>query len=148
MLVLVAQADPPDVAVHGIVVARAEFEPAEGESLVDLAELADAVFVDAGEGVPLRTVLVRSARVRAAHVFELALRLIPKLVETTVERADIAALALQLVRHSTASRDQNRTVYSTFIAVALLCHRRHGGTLVARQLIAQKSRRQCPATGR
>ncbi len=96
MQVVVAQTDATDVVVDGAVarfiLVRLEGQPAERESLVDVAQLADAVLVDAGERIPLRVALV-STGLRQPHCVELHLGLVAQGVEARVEGADVLALS-------------------------------------------------------
>jgi hypothetical protein len=99
LLVVVAQADAPDVVVHRrrrrVIRVRLEGQPAEREPLVDVAELADAVLVDAGEGIPLGVALVRS-RLLQPHGVQLHLGFLAKGIEARVEGADVLAFPRQL----------------------------------------------------
>ena len=104
--VVVAKADPPDVAVGGLAVVTtllircllaAQREPAECEPLVDVAQLADPLLEDAGERIPLGIALV-GARLGQPHRLELALGLAPQLVEPRVETADVLTFAGKLRR--------------------------------------------------
>src|SRR5690606_23633694 len=79
------------------VVARLEFEPAEGEPLCHVAQLGDAVLVYAGEGVALGTGLVAATDVRSSHLGELPLGVFSERIESLVERGDIALLVLKIV---------------------------------------------------
>ncbi len=97
LLVFVAQPDPADVPVHGFVTIGFEFETAEGESLIDLTQLHDAVLVEAREGVALRASLMIAADVEEANRIELLLRLEPQRVQSRVEGRHVVLLALQLV---------------------------------------------------
>ena len=90
--VVVAQADPADVAVGRGIPVRLESQPAEREPLVDVAQLGDAVLVDAGERVPLRVALV-GAGLLQPHRVELHLRLVAQGVEARVEGADVLTLS-------------------------------------------------------
>ncbi len=75
--------------------AAVQFEPAECQPLLDLAQLCDAIFVETGERVALRSRLVRATETAALDELQLSARLLAKRIETRVQSRDVCALALE-----------------------------------------------------
>ncbi len=92
LLVGIPQPDASDIAVD----ASEQFETPEGEAVFDLAELRDAVLVEARERVPFGARLVRAADGTSLHVFELLACLIAQGVEPRVETPNVVAFAFDL----------------------------------------------------
>ena len=92
----VTQADSADVPHRRrVVIAGCEFYPAESETLGDLAQRGDPVFVDAGESVPLRPALVVSADIAAPHIREPQSGLRKEVVEPCIQLRAVLLLALE-----------------------------------------------------
>ena len=101
--VLVAQADAADVTEHRAIRAvirtsgRLGFElkPSEGQPLVDLPELQDAVFVDARERIALGPTLVVTANIEKTHRVELLFGFPLQRVKARVQRCYVLLFALK-----------------------------------------------------
>jgi hypothetical protein len=90
---LVAQPDAPDVAQRRPVfrvVGVDEFEPAEGQPVIDLVELGDPVLVKARIRIAFRTALVVASHALAPHPLEGGSGLGPERVQTLVQLLDVA----------------------------------------------------------
>ena len=97
-VVFIAQADPADVAVDRVAgVVGHGFESAESEPVVDLAQLHDAVLVEAGKGVAFAARLVVATDIEAAHRFQLAFGLFRQRVQPRIQALDIVLFPNKLL---------------------------------------------------
>jgi hypothetical protein len=72
-----------------------ELEATEREAILDLAELGDAIFVEAREGVTLRPCLVRPTGRAVLHAFQLFARIRSHRIESPIQVTDVRALAFE-----------------------------------------------------
>ena len=112
----VSQPDPADVAVDvavGVVgCGGLQLDPPEGETLVHLAKLHDAVLVDSRERVALGATLVVASDVLPAHLAELHRRQILQFIEARVEACDVLPLAFQFaISHDSHLPNSSMQVY-------------------------------------
>ena len=82
----VGEADPPDVPQISV----EEVEAAEDETFLDGFQQREAVLIQRGEGVPLRTVLMGAVGTGTAHLIKTTARLIAKFVEATIDLGDVS----------------------------------------------------------
>ncbi len=92
LLVGIPEADAADVAMH----AAEQFEATEGQPVLDLAELGDAILVQPGERIPLGASLVGAADRAALHTLELLAGVVAQGVEPRIEAVNVVAFAVDL----------------------------------------------------
>ncbi len=94
LLLVVGDADPPDVAARVVL----EVEAAEDQPVLHLLEAGERVLVVGGEGVALRAVLRGARRPLATHLLQPLAVAAPEVVEPRVDVVD--ELLVRLPRNS------------------------------------------------
>ncbi|GAB3393015.1 hypothetical protein GCM10027568_21290 [Humibacter soli] len=116
MLVVVAQPDASDVPQPRVAkrVGRAgggslQLQSAEHQPRVDVAKLQNAVFVEAGIGIPLASGLVRAARGLPAYGSEPLRRVVAKTIEKAIQTSYNMAFTIEFrIVHATPVRRQDQ----------------------------------------